>query len=106
MQNANFLPLAEPILKNSYKYEMQYWFPTEKFHDNINLMLTKVDFTIYIQKLKQIIIIIVLLKKKVLTMMHTWSLQLNACFYIYRVNGRSSHDRNSPTRPFVHLSIL
>lgn len=43
---------------------MQYWFPTEKFHDNIDLMLTKVDFTIYIQKLKQIIIIIVLLKKK------------------------------------------
>lgn len=90
MQYANFLPLAEPILKNSYKYEMQYWFPTEKFHDNINLMLTDNCF----------------IKKKVLTMMHTWSLQLNACFYIYRVNGRSSHDRNSPTRPFVHLSIL
>lgn len=65
MQYANFLPLAEPILKNSYKYEMQYWFPTEKFHDNINLMLIKVDFTIYIQKLKQIIIIIVLLKKSI-----------------------------------------
>lgn len=27
-------------------------------------------------------------------------------FYNSRVNGRSSHDRNSPTRPFVHLSIL
>lgn len=31
---------------------------------NIDLMLTKVDFTIYIQKLKQIIMIIISLKKK------------------------------------------
>lgn len=49
MQYANFLPQAEPILENSNKYEMQ-WFPAEKFHNNIDLKLTKVDFTIYIFK--------------------------------------------------------
>lgn len=64
MQYANFLPLAEPILKNSYKYEMHF-FPAGKFHKNIDHMLIKVGLTLYIQKSKPLIMIIVSLKKSI-----------------------------------------
>lgn len=54
LQDDKFLPQSL-FGKNLNKYEM-HLFPTGKFHKIIDLILTKFDFTIYIQKLKQIII--------------------------------------------------
>lgn len=51
------------------------------------------------------LIIVSYSKKKVLTLV-LYMKFTTECFYNSRVNGRSSHDRNSPTCPFVHLSIL